>query len=55
MGHFTISLGAALSVLQGLQQATDLLACCDRMLHHAKQQGRNQVQLAPDGTASQSA
>lgn len=55
LGHLTISLGAALSNLPGLQQATDLLACCDRMLYRAKQQGRNQVQLAPDETAPQPA
>jgi len=48
LAHLTISLGAALSSLPGLQQATDLLTCCDRMLYRAKQQGRNQVQLAAD-------
>jgi diguanylate cyclase (GGDEF)-like protein len=46
--HLTISVGAALSSLQGLRHATDLLACCDRMLYRAKQQGRNQLQLATD-------
>ena len=46
--HLTISVGAALSSLPGLRVATDLLACCDRMLYRAKQQGRNQLQLATD-------
>ncbi|WP_199734421.1 GGDEF domain-containing protein [Aquitalea palustris] len=46
--HLTISVGAALSSLPGLRDATDLLACCDRMLYRAKQQGRNQLQLATD-------
>jgi diguanylate cyclase (GGDEF)-like protein len=50
LGYLTFSLGAALSSLHGLQHATDLLACCDRMLYRAKQQGRNQVLLAQDET-----
>lgn len=48
----TISQGAALSSVAGLQQATDLLACCDRMLYRAKQQGRNQVELASETAAT---
>lgn len=53
MQHLTISLGAALSSIAGLQQASDLLACCDRMLYRAKQQGRNQAQLADTSEAWQ--
>jgi len=42
----TISVGAAQADDAAMRHASELLACCDRMLYHAKQQGRNQLQLA---------
>lgn len=48
LDHVTISVGASLSRSADVRSAQDLLACCDRLLYQAKQQGRNQVCLAPD-------
>jgi diguanylate cyclase (GGDEF)-like protein len=46
LGRLTISVGVGLSSSHGVHSADDLVACCDRLLYLAKQQGRNQVCLA---------